>query len=293
MPRLAESFFRRRRIVQDQTASHTALATAYLRAAHQILDAEPLILKDPAALVLLEPDAEKRIKESVDRYMSPQAKALRAHVVLRSRYAEDRLESSMARGVSQYILVGAGFDTFAIRQPAWAAPLRIIEVDHPDTQRLKRTKISQAGIPVPDNVVFAGIDFEQESFEEGLIRNGVRSDELTLFSWLGVTMYLTEPAIDATLKCMARSPTGSEAVITFRQPPSSQSSASNQLADRVSEAGEPFVSYFTPKNFEGKLLDSGFVKVDFLTPELSARYFHDGANSLPNPQRISIASAMV
>jgi methyltransferase (TIGR00027 family) len=289
-------FFNRkggRKIVQDRTASRTALATAYLRAAHQLLDAEPLILKDPVALVLLGPDAEKRIKESVERYSSPQAKALRAHVVLRSRYAEDRLESSMQRGIRRYILVGAGFDTFAIRRPAWATHLRIVEVDHPDTQRLKRGKLSQAGIPVPGNVVFAGVDFENESLDGGLIRNGIRNDEPTFFSWLGVTMYLTEPAIDATLKCMASYPAGSEAVITFRQPPSVQSSASSQLADRVSEAGEPFVSHFTPEKFRGKLIEAGFVKVEFLTPARSARYFHGKENSLPNPERIAIASAML
>jgi methyltransferase (TIGR00027 family) len=279
--------------VQDQIASRTALATAYLRAAHQILDAGPLILNDPVALILLGPEAENRIRDAVDRYMTPEAKALRSHVVLRSRYAEDRLESSIERGVSQYIIVGAGFDTFAIRQPAWAAHLRIIQVDHPDTQHLKRTKISDAGIAVPGNVVFAGINFEKESLEEGLIRNGVRSDETTFFSWLGVTMYLTEPAIDSTLKCMAKHPSGSEAVITFRQQPSARSSASSQIADFVSEAGEPFMSYFTPENFRAKLLEAGFVKAEFLTPALSARYFHGGENSLPNPQRIRIASAIV
>jgi methyltransferase (TIGR00027 family) len=283
----------RRKIVQDQTASRTALATAYLRAAHQIFDAEPLVLKDPVVLKLLGPDAEKRIRDAVGKYMSPQAKALRAHVVLRSRYAEDRLETSMERGVSQYILVGAGFDTFAVRSPAWAAHLRIIEVDHPDTQRLKRAKISEAGIPVPGNVVFAGINFENESLEEGLIRNGIRSDKPTFFSWLGVTMYLTEPAIDATLKGLANYPTGSEAVITFRQPPSTQSSASSRLADLVSEAGEPFVTYFTPEKFRDKLLEAGFAKVEFLTPDRSARYFRGGENSLPNPERIAIASAML
>jgi methyltransferase (TIGR00027 family) len=242
---------------------------------------------------LLGSDAEKRIRDAVDRYMAPEAKALRSHVVLRSRYAEDRLQSSLERGVSQYILVGAGFDTFALRQPAWASRLRIIEVDHPATQHLKRVKISDAGIPVPGNVVFAGINFERESLEESLIRNGVRSDETTFFSWLGVTMYLTEPAIDSTLKCMAKYPSGSEAVITFRQPPSAQTSASGLLADLVSEAGEPFVSHFTPENFKGKLLEAGFGKVDFLAPELSARYFHGGEDSLPNPKRIGIASAIV
>jgi methyltransferase (TIGR00027 family) len=283
----------KRTIVRDQIASRTALATAYLRAAHQILDAEPLILNDPVALILLGPDAEKRIQDAVDRYMAPEVKALRSHIVLRSRYAEDRLESSIKRGVSQYIIVGAGFDTFAIRQPAWAARLRIVEVDHPNTQHLKRAKISDARIPVPGNVVFADINFEKESLEEGLIRNGVRSDETTFFSWLGVTMYLREPAIDSTLKCMAKCPSGSEAVITFRQQPSAQTSASSQLADLVSEAGEPFVSYFTPEDFKGKLLEAGFVKVEFLTPALSARYFHGGENSLPNPRRIRIASAIV
>jgi methyltransferase (TIGR00027 family) len=279
--------------VQDQIASRTALGTAYLRAAHQILDAKPLILNDPFALILLGPDAEKRILNAVDRYMTPEAKALRSHVVLRSRYAEDRLKSSIERGVSQYIIVGAGFDTFGIRQPAWAGHLRIIEVDHPNTQHLKRTKILDAGIPVPGNVVFADINFENESLEAGLIRNGIRSDEPTFFSWLGVTMYLTEPAIDSTLKCMAKYPRGSEAVITFRQKPSAQSSASSQLADLVSEAGEPFVSFFTPENIGGKLLEAGFAKVEFLTPALSAQYFHGGENSLPNPERISIASAVV
>ena len=279
--------------MQEQTASRTALAAAYLRAAHQILDAKPLILNDPFALILLGPDAEKRIQDALERYMSLEAKALRSHVVLRSRYAEERLKSSIDRGVSQYIIVGAGFDTFPFRQPAWAGHLRIIEVDHPDTQHLKHKKISDAGISFPDNVVFAGINFENESLEEGLIRNGIRSDKPTFFSWLGVTVYLTEPAIDSTLKCMAKYPSGSEAVITFRQQSSAQLSASSRLADLVSEVGEPYVSYFTPENFKSKLLEAGFAKVEFLTSALSVQYFHGGENSLPIPERISIASAIV
>jgi methyltransferase (TIGR00027 family) len=278
--------------VQDRIASHTALGTAYLRAAHQILDARPLILSDPVALILLGPDAEKQIRDAIDWYMSPQGKALRSHVVLRSRYAEDRLKSSIERGVSQYIIVGAGFDTFAIRQPSWAARLRIVEVDHPDTQYLKRTKISDAGIPVPSNVVFAGINFENESLEEALIRNGIRNDEPTFFSWLGVTVYLTGPAIDSTLKSMAKYASRSEAVITFREKPSAYTSASDQLSDLVSAAGEPFMSYFEPEEFKDKLLEAGFVKVEFLTSALSSQYFHGGENSLPDPKRIDIVSAI-
>lgn len=279
--------------MEDHTASRTALATAYLRAAHQILDSEPLILRDPVALVLLGPHAEKRIRDDVDRYMAPEVKALRSHVVLRTRYAEDRLQSSIKRGVNQYIILGAGFDTFALRQPAWAGCLRITEIDHPNTQHLKRARMSDAGIPVPDNVVFTGVDFEKESLEEGLVRSGIRSDEPTFFSWLGVTVYLTEAAIDLTLRCMAKYPRGSEAVISFRQQPSGRLSESSRLADRVSEMGEPFVSHFTPENFRAKSLEAGFREVEFLTPSLSARYFHGGKNSLPNPERTAVASAML
>ncbi len=278
--------------MKDQIASRTALASAYLRAAHQILDARPLILDDPVALILLGPGAEKRIKGTIGRYMTPEAKALRSHVVLRSRYTEDRLRLSILRGVSQYVIVGAGFDTFALRQPAWATHLKIIEMDHRDTQDLKRANILAAGIPVPSNVVFVDINFESESLEEGLTRNSVRNDEPTFFSWLGVTMYLTEPAIDATLQCMAKYLSGSEAVISFRQPSPAPTFQSSQLAERVSEAGEPFVSLFTPEDFKNKLRGAGFAQVEFLTPEISARYFRDGENSLPNLKQISIASAI-
>lgn len=279
--------------MQAKNASRTALAAAYLRAAHQIIDLEPRVLEDTIALRLLGRDAEDRIRASTSKYMSPEAKALRSHVVLRSRYAEVQLESSIERGISQYVLVGAGFDTFALRQPRWAAGLKVVEVDHPDTQRLKREYISNAGIAVPGNVVYAGVDFEHESLEEGLTRVGIGFDKPTFFSWLGVTMYLTEVAIDSTLRCMAVFPRGSEAVITFLQPPVAQSAAARELAERVSEVGEPFVSYFTPDGFKEKLLATGFSEVHLLTPELSARFFTEGASSLPNPSRVSITSAIV
>jgi len=222
-----------------------------------------------------------------------EAKALRAHVVLRSRYAEDRLKSSIERGIRQYMLVGAGFDTFALRQPHWAAGLKIIEVDHPDTQRQKQSRISNAGIIVPGNVVFVGVNFEQESLKEGLSRVGVCTDIPTFFSWLGVTMYLTEEAIDSTLRYMAAFPSRSEAVITFLQQPTTQSTASQKLADRVSDSGEPFTSYFTCEEFEEKLLTSGFSETYFLTQELSALFFSENESSLSNPKRISIVSAVV
>jgi len=129
-------------IMSDRNASRTALGTAYLRAAHQLLDAPPRILEDPLAVTLLGPAAAQRISDTRGSYQTPERLLLRAHVVLRSRFAEDRLAAAVHRGVTQYILLGAGFDTFALRQPPWARPLRICEVDHAGTQYTKRNQLS-------------------------------------------------------------------------------------------------------------------------------------------------------
>ena len=280
----------------QRDASRTALATAYLRAAHQILDAKPFILDDPVAVQLLGEGAEQRIREAAERYQTPEALALRSHVVLRSRFAEDRLSSAVRRGVSQYVIVGAGFDTFALRQPQWAHCLKVIEVDHLSSQAAKRSRIAEAGMQIPANVVFADIDFEQESLRDGLLRNGVTIAKPTFFSWLGVTMYLTDAAIDATLSSMATFPEGSEVVLTFLQPPMSDPHASrsgpSRLARRVAESGEPFVSYFDPAMLTEKLFAAGFSSVELLTPEIAnSRYFQQRQSDLPVPKRTGIASA--
>ena len=283
--------------MSQREASRTALATAYLRAAHQILDAKPFILDDPVAVQLLGEGAEQRIREAAERYQTPEALALRSHVVLRSRFAEDRLSTAVQRGVSQYVIVGAGFDTFALRQPLWANSLKVIEVDHLSSQAAKRLRIGEVGRQIPMNVVFADIDFEQESLRDGLLRNGVTVTKPTFFSWLGVTMYLTDSAINATLRSMATFPEGSEVVLTFLQPsmgdPHASPSEPSQLAQRVAESGEPFVSYFDQSTVKEKLLAAGFSSVEFLTPEIAkSRYFQQRQSDLPLPKRTGIASAL-
>jgi methyltransferase (TIGR00027 family) len=177
-------------------ASHTAVGTAHLRAAHQMFETPPRILDDPVASPLLGPLALQRIKDTADHYRTPEKLALRAHVVLRSRFAEDRLAAAVLRGITQYVILGAGFDTFALRQPAWAQTLQIFKVDHPGTQAMKRSHLAAAGLAMPKNAAFAGIDFEHETLHAALLRHHVRMDEPTFFSWLGVTMYLKENAID-------------------------------------------------------------------------------------------------
>ncbi len=276
----------------SQEASRTALATAYLRAAHQLLDAAPRILEDGVAVRLLGESAGQKICESAEHYRNPLAAALRSHVVLRSRFTEDRLAAAVQRGVSQYVILGAGFDTFAFRQPDWAKSLKIFEIDHRDTQSVKRSFLTKAGLDLPANVCFAQIDFEHESLLEGLCRHHVSLEEPTFFSWLGVTVYLKEAAIDAALKSMAAYPSGSEVVLTFKQPivktTGKAAEAARKLADNVASVGEPFVSFFEPKAMEAKLLSAGFGKVEFLDLETAdTRYFASRPAELPKPKHIN------
>jgi methyltransferase (TIGR00027 family) len=281
----------------DRKASHTAMATAHLRAAHQLFDAQPRILEDPVAVSLLRPAAVKRIKDAADRYHTSGARILRSHVVLRSRFAEDRLAAAVLRGVTQYVILGAGFDTFALRQPAWAKTLKILEVDHSGTQALKRSRLADAGLEMPENADFANIDFERESLRDGLLRHHLSLDAPTFFSWLGVTMYLEEDAIDVVLRSVASFPAGSEIVFTFVQPPESEvgsvDDSSSLLAQRVASVGEPFVSYFEPVALEAILRGIGFSKVEFLTPaKAEEQYFQQRPGDLPVPRLTDIVCAV-
>jgi methyltransferase (TIGR00027 family) len=128
---------------------------------------------------------------------TPGALAVRAHVLLRSRFTEDQLALAVRAGIGQYVILGAGLDIFAYRQPGWAAGLRIFEVDQPASQQVKRERLAAAGIAEPGNLTFAAIDFETESLLDGLPRDGVALDAPTFVSWLGVSMYLTREAVDA------------------------------------------------------------------------------------------------
>jgi len=281
--------------MSDRNASSTALGTLYMRAVHQLLDEQPRILDDPIALSVLGETAVQQIRDAAQRCRTPEACALRAHVVLRSRFAEDRLATAVGRGITQYVILGAGFDTFALRQPAWAQVLKIFEVDHPGTQAVKRSRLASAGLTMPPNAYFASIDFEHESLREGLLRHFISLTEPTFFSWLGVTIYLRENAVDAVLRSVAEFPAGSEIVLTFTQPAAGAASGfQSSLAQRVAGVGEPFVSYFAPEEIEAKLRGAGFAQVEFLSPsEAEALYFRQRPRDLLVPGRTAIVYALV
>jgi len=275
----------------DDKVSRTAIGTACLRAAHQLFETQPRIFDDPVTLSLLGPAALQRIKAAADHYRTPERLALRAHVVLRSRFAEDRLAAAVLRGITQYVILGAGFDTFALRQPPWAQALKILEVDHPATQNRKRFLLAAADLTMPKNAAFAGIDFEHETLDVGLLRYHVMINEPTFFSWLGVTMYLKEDAIDAVLRSVATFLAGSEIVLTFAPPTGGSPSP---LAQRTASLGEPWVSYIEPDALEAKLIGAGFSKVEFLSPaEAEARYFRQRPGDLQVPKRTNILCGVV
>ena len=155
---------------------------------------------------------------------------------------------------------------------------------------MKRSHIAAAGLAMPGNVVFADINFENESLHNGLLRCGVSMKKPSFFSWLGVTMYLKEDAIDAVLRSVAMFPVGSEIVLTFL---TQSSDSPSPLAKRVANLGEPWVSHFEPDELEAKMRGAGFSKVEFLSPaEADERYFRQRPKDLPVPKQINILSAV-
>lgn len=281
--------------MSDRPASRTALGVLALRAAHQHFDDPPHILDDPIAEVLLDPTARERLLGERAAIDSPIARALRAHVVTRSRFAEDRLRASLDRRVRQYIVLGAGYDTFAYRQPAWAAVLRIFEIDQPGTQEDKRQRLAGARVDTPENLTFVPVDFERESLPNQLAACGFDASSPAFFSWLGVTMYLDEAANDRVFRFVASLPAGSELVFTFAPPAGTDDDARVvALGDRAAAVGEPWRTFYDPRALDAHLHAIGYSSVWMPTPaEIAAAYFLGRADDLPLPRRRTIVTAIV
>ncbi len=273
-----------------RTASRTALSVAMLRAVHQVLDGQPKILDDPIAAILLGDEFDQQVTAYHDRARVPWIMELRSQVVLRSRFAEDRLADAVRRGARQCVILGAGFDTFAYRQPDWARSLRIFEVDHHGTQEEKRRRLARAGISPPINLEYVAIDFETTSLREGLQRSSLDFSTPTFFSCLGVLVYLTRDAIDAIFALVAGFPRGSEIAFTFSTP----DRALTEMADRVSSLGEPWQTHFDPEEIIRRLAALGFQETSMLnTDEAERTLFQGRRDGLHAPRRGGIAAAVV
>lgn len=263
--------------------SRTALRVAIRRAAHQLAD-KPPILADPIATQIITPEVVgPSYFRDMERAQHLVARDFRCVMAVRSRYAEDQLAASVAAGVRQYVVLGAGLDTFAYRNPY--PDLRVFEVDFPATQEWKRWVLETTGIAIPASLTFAAVDFEHQTLPDGLRAAGVDLAAPAFFSWLGVVPYLTLPAFRATLSAIAQFPSGSAVTFDYGFPPETFSPERRiiyeRLAERVAAAGEPFRLFFTPQQLEAEFHQAGFHRVEQIdTDELNRRYFSNRADGL-------------
>lgn len=256
--------------------SATARRVAIQRAAHQILD-QPRVLDDPIAIPILGgPAVEVRIREKEKRFRHPFAVGLRAALVGRSRRAEDGVARAVEAGVDQYVVLGAGLDTFAYRNPF--PHLRVFEADYPSTQEWKRGLLARAGIRPPDSLTYVPVDFETQALADRLRESGFQPDHPAFFSWLGVTMYLTREVVLATLRWVAERPPRSGITFDYFLPPGQLPWIARIfwafVALRVALHGEPWRTWFRPDEIAGELRRMGFTELDDLDgPEMNRRYF--------------------
>ncbi len=287
--------------------SSTAIGAAMMRAAHLLLDQAPWLLDDPLALSLSGLPDESALRAAMARMQAEFAQRsdeafanlilrdLRSTILLRNRYAEDQLERAMARGLRQYVMLGAGLDSFALRRPDLAARLEIFELDLPATQDRKRQRLQQLGLSLPPTLHFVPVDFERQTPLQALAGSAFRSDEPAFFSWLGVTGYLGEAAVYATLRSLCATAPGSAVAFSY-----------GLREDRVSEQGrrigavlkagvaarnEPAANHgFDPLELEKRLRGMGYATVDHLdVAAAQQRYFQrrrDGLAAPPMTQMI-------
>jgi methyltransferase (TIGR00027 family) len=268
--------------MQTGRASSTALGVAARRAAHQLLD-HPPVLDDPIAIPIL----GANFQLDRDKQQHPVARAFRAFLGARSRYAEDNLALAIASGVRQYVLLGAGLDTFAYRNPYPA--LQVFEVDFPATQEWKRGLLREARIAEPGNLTFVPLDFEHHTLAEGLTAAGFNFTQPAFFGWLGVVPYLTLPAFRATVDLIAAMPPGSgvsfDYALSDEELSPRRRMARAALAARVAAAGEPFRLFFRSEQLENELKSAGFQRIEQLdTDDVNARYFANRQDGLALPE---------
>jgi methyltransferase (TIGR00027 family) len=267
--------------VETGRASKTAFRVAMRRAAHQVLD-QPCVLIDPVAVPLL----GRHFTLDREQELSPVSRAFRAFMAARSRHAEEKLARAVAAGVAQYVVLGAGLDTFAHRNPF--AGVRVFEVDFPATQEWKRGLLSESRLDLPEKLTFVPLDFEHMTLGDGLAAAGFDVQASAFFGWLGVVPYLTREAFRSTIQTIAKLPAGAGVCFDYALAPETLSparrAAFEALAARVAAAGEPFQLFFTPEDLEAELRAAGFHTIEHTNSEqLNELYFQNRTDGLKLP----------
>jgi methyltransferase (TIGR00027 family) len=259
--------------VQTGQPSQTARGAAAYRALHQTVDGGS-IFSDPFAATILDDETRARLDEMAT---DPSLRPWRLFIAARSRFCEDMLAASVARGVRQVVVLGAGLDTFSLRNPHAGLGVRVFEVDYPATQHWKRERLKQAGLAIPALLTFAPVDFERESLAEGLAAAGFQADRSAFFQWLGVVPYLTREAVALTLDFIARVP-DSEVVFDYAEPfenyPAERRANVMAVAANAASRREPWLSLFDPAELSEMLRNRGFGLVEDLgLAQLTDRFY--------------------
>jgi len=258
--------------MKPNESSRTALMVARQRAAHQVLD-HGSILHDPFAMKILGED-ERDVLQFANQH--PSASIGRLITTARSRIAEDALSDALKRGIRQVVILGAGLDTFALRNPHSSLGIRIYEVDHPATQAWKRERLAEAQVALPPWLTFVPVDFERDELGQTLAGAGLQQKSSVFFSWLGVVPYLTQEAVVSTLNYMA-SIQNSEVVFDYMEPPHGFSEELRQIekerTEQLKKMEERSLSRFEPAGIAAMLRSHGFCAIEDIDfQEIASRF---------------------
>ncbi|WP_296228683.1 class I SAM-dependent methyltransferase [Ralstonia sp. UBA689] len=282
---------------QDVAPDSTAARVALWRALHVQIDAPPHVLEDEVGLKLLAPETGWQQRGDMDPQFT---RPFRASIVARARFIEDLVIEQAARGLSQYVILGAGLDSFAQRRPDIAASLKIFEVDQPNPQAWKRQRLVESGLGIPDWLRFVPVDFEAGgSWQAGLAAAGFDRSKPAIVVSTGVSMYLTKAANEATLREVAALAPGSMLAMTFLLPlemADPEVRPGLEMAEKGARAsGTPFISFFTPPEIQALARQTGFREAQHVSAaELTERYFAgraDGLRPPSNAEELLVATA--
>src|SRR5579883_144430 len=271
---------------EDHAPDSTAARVALWRALHVEIDAPPHVLEDEIGLRLLAPDKNWRHRGDMDPQFT---RPFRASIVARARFIEDLVAEQADRGVSQYVILGAGLDSFAQRRPEIASRLRVFEIDRPGPQAWKRRRLSELGFGVPDWLTFVPVDFESDrSWRDGLLSAGFDAGAPAIVVSTGVSMYLTKEANAATLRQVAALAPGSTLTMTFLLPlelADPDVRPGLEMAEHGARAsGTPFLSFFTPAEILALAGEVGFGEARHVSAtDLTQRYFAGRPDGLRPP----------
>ena len=268
---------------QAREPESTAVRVALWRALHAEVDAPPHVLEDEIGLQMVAPGDGWRARPDMD---PDGTRGFRASIVARARFIEDLVAEQAGRGVSQYVLLGAGLDTFAQRRPEIASRMRIFEVDQPGPQAWKRQRLTELGYGVPDWPRLVPVNFEQNgSWWQELAVAGFDPGRPAVVASTGVSMYLSKDATAATLRQLAGLAPGSTLAVTFLLPRDLLDDADRaglQAADQGARAsGTPFVSFYAPQEMLAMAREAGFADVRHVSgASLGERYFAGRSDGL-------------